>query len=153
MTEPMFPNATNLSDVIEPTTAGALPSSRTEGMLAQALESDNIDFVKGQLMHAWAHYQSLEFLLNNRAAVSQTLAVAKAELVNDVDDADLAIGFYATGAIEVAYDTAHNVSNVMAAGLADTVPDALRFLYPTLDHSDPERELSLDDLDRLLKGE
>ena len=59
---------TNTLDILLPLTpAGALPSSRTEDMLQDALDSDNIDVVKAQLAHIWGHYQSLEFMLNSLA--------------------------------------------------------------------------------------
>lgn len=144
---------TTLSSLVPKRTAGALPSCRTEGMLANALASDNIDEVKAQLMHVWAHYQSLELLLHNREYNSGILALAKEETpIHDLDDADLALGFFATGAIEVAYDNAHAVTDILDADLAETVPQALRVIYPDNDYSDPERDLVDNDIEDLLKA-
>jgi len=137
---------TKLSDLIPPRTAGSLPSSRTEGLLAQALESDDIDEVKAQLVHIWGHYQSLEFFLNDRAGIAETIRNAQAaDLEQDVDPVDLVIGFLSTGGTDMAYDLAHNALNGVAAGY--TVPEALRVIYSHLDHTDPERELSERDLE------
>lgn len=142
-----------LSDLILRRTAGALPSSRTSSILDNTLKSNDIDLVKAQLMHVWAHYQALEFMVHDRDTVATIIAKAKLETTeHDVSDIDLILGYYATGAIDVAYDIAHSTSDVIQAGRASTVPEALRFIFSDLDFSDPERELDDDDtINQLLR--
>ena len=60
-------------------TAGALPSTRTFGMVENALESDDIDVVKAELVHTRAHYQSLEYILNDEENILTSLRTSIAE--------------------------------------------------------------------------
>lgn len=153
MTDTTPTPGTKLSDLLKNRTAGALPSSRTEDMLTQALESNDIDEVKGQLMHVWAHYQSLEFSLNDVTLNAQVLREAKAHTeTHDVDDIELAVHFFAAPQLETAYEAAHQVNTVIALGMAKTVPDALRVIYRDLDHSDPEREAFIEAELRDIRG-
>lgn len=141
-----------LSDLIATRTAGALPSSRTFGQTEAALASDNIEEVKAQLSHVWAHYQALEYIVHDRAANAETIrnALADETVENDVEDLiDLVTGYFATGAIEIAYGTAHSTLPLISI-LGLDVQAALRELLPQLDYSDPERELSDSDLAALL---
>lgn len=132
---------TKLSDLIPARTSGALPSSRTERLLTEALESDDINTVKAQLVHVWGHYQALEFFLSGVTANKETLQAALDDpaLEHDIDPLDLAIGFFATGAVDIAYDAAHQ-TGMLTSLLGMTVPQALRMMFDYLDHSDPERE-------------
>lgn len=131
-----------LSELIAPRTAGALPSSRTVSLLDEALASDDIDVVKAQLVHVWAHYQSLEFILNGAAENIETINNARSSdrVENDVtNDLELAAGYFATGAIDVAYENAHSIGFFMQV-LGLSPMDALKMIYTTLDYSDPERD-------------
>lgn len=128
-------------------TAGALPSSRTEDMLADALASNDIDAVKAQLVHVWGHYQSLEFALNSLTlpeAAESFREAATEEGLQDEDPITVALRAVAGPILEGAYDTAHAIGFFLSMGL--TAPDALRQLYPDLDHSDPEREVTPEEL-------
>ena len=60
-------------------TAGALPSTRTFGMVENALESDDIDVVKAELVHTRAHSQSLEYILNAEETILTSLRTSIAE--------------------------------------------------------------------------
>lgn len=134
---------TKLQDVLPLRTAGALPSSRTEDMLADALASDNIDAVKAQLTHVWAHYQSLEFALNLAAQPAGIKAIQDATREEGLEDADpvaVTARAIATVILEGAYETAHQIGLFLSLGMS--APDALRTLYADLDFSDPEREVS-----------
>lgn len=143
-----------LESVAPRRTAGALPSSRTNDMVETALESDNIEAVKTELTHSRAHYQSLEFLLNDETAILESLraSIAAGEFPTPttVDEAlELAVRIYANVVIDAAYDNAHEVALPMAV-LGLSVQESLQSLYSHLDHSDPERELTAGDLESLL---
>lgn len=135
-------------------TAGALPSSRTADMTLSALESDDIDEVKMQLIHTWAHYQSLELALNDVAqnpdhylgAIADTLARA------DVNPSHLLSRVFASAVLIAAYDNAHGVMRLMRAGVGNVV-DALQIAYGDLDYSDPARELTDTDIEAFLKSQ
>lgn len=139
---------TKLSDLSPVRTAGALPSTRTEDVLyTNAMESEDLATVKAILHHVWSHYQALEFLLHGRDMNQAVLQQAKAgaELDGlDIDrtDSELAVDYFATGAIETAYAVAHMVNDIIEAGLADTAPQALRVVFNDYDYSDPAREVS-----------
>lgn len=137
----MANNKRKLSDMLPARTAGALPSSRTQSLLEEALASDNIDDVKAQLVHVWAHYQSLEFMLVGWEANKKTVeaALEDPDVEVDVDPAEIPYRFFATGAIDIAYDNAHSVGFFMGL-LGMPVTEALRNIYDHLDFNDPERE-------------
>lgn len=144
-----------ISESMPERTAGALPSQRTKDtLLTQALESDDIETVKALMVHVWHHYESLELMLHDRAGNRELFekldADVAAGLVDiDVTDRELYIGYMATGLIENAYVVSHQ-SGSLAAMFGYTPQDALpKFGYPSLDYSDPERELTDDELAKL----
>lgn len=137
---------TDALNEVEPIrTAGALPSSRTNDMVEDALSSDDIDQVKAELTHSRAHYQSLEFLLNDEATILATLqdSIEVGEYPTPTTPAEaleLAVRIYSKVVIEVAYDNAHRIGIFMAMGMS--VQEALQTLYSNLDHTDPERTVT-----------
>jgi len=138
-------------------TAGALPSSRTFGMVTEAIESQDVEQLTHELMHTRAHYQSLEYVLNGEARALEVLkeGIADGQVPEPqtVDEAlQLAFRFAGTVALEAAYDTAHQTGFFIAV-LGMDVQTALQQLYPELDFSDPEREVSDEDLQALLDSE
>lgn len=141
-----------LSEMIPLRTAGALPSQRTkDALLTQALESDNIDLVKALMTHVWHHYESLELMLHDRESHKEMFEKINAGIEAGAYDLDVSrdemfIGYMATGLIENAYTLSHQ-----AGGMADlmgiTPQDALpKLAFGNLDFSDPERELTDDEL-------
>ena len=125
-------------------TAGSLPSSRTFSMVSDALESSDIDKVKGELQHSRAHYQSLEYMLNNEADIVKTILESfefgdeVAPTPKTVEEAvRLTVRVFATEVLMAAYDTAHQIVLPTAMGL--DVQQALQMLYGDLDHTDPAR--------------
>ncbi|WIC89476.1 hypothetical protein SEA_BAJUNIPER_53 [Microbacterium phage BAjuniper] len=146
-----------LNEKLPTRTAGALPSSRTNGMVTDALASEDVEALSHELIHTRAHYQSLEFMLSDEGRAFEVLkqGIADGEVPEPttVDEAiQLALRFSATVALEAAYDTAHSTGFFIAV-LGMDVQGALRQLYPHLDHSDPEREVSDDELQQFLAGE
>ena len=133
-------------------TAGSLPSSRTFSMVSDALESSDIDEVKGELQHSRAHYQSLEYMLNNEADIVKTI-LESFELGDEVaptpktveEAVRLTVRVFATEVLMAAYDSAHQIGVPMAMGLGVPmamgldVQQALQMLYSNLDHTDPAR--------------
>ena len=139
-----------LDEVLPLRTAGALPSSRTEDMLAEALASDDIEHVKAQLQHVWGHYQSLEFALVEAAANTTGIRDGILEYgLQDEDPVDIVARIIALPVLEQAYNAAHRSLDGVAIGM--TVPDTLRLIYSDLDHSDPARELSDADIQRFFE--
>ncbi|AYN56937.1 hypothetical protein HOU45_gp52 [Microbacterium phage Armstrong] len=140
-------NALNpaLDAVLPLRTHGALPSSRTEDQTVRALESDNIDEVKAQLAHVWAHYQSLEFIVNAVSKNLEGIDVAATNGILPYADAEVALRVLATEGIEGAYQLAHATMDYIAF-LGMTPPDAVRAVYAGagFDFSDPEREGAVD---------
>ncbi|UYL86358.1 hypothetical protein JOVITA_54 [Microbacterium phage Jovita] len=137
-------------------TAGALPSTRTFGMVTEALESDDIDFVKGELQHSRAHYQALEYMLNGETQIIETILESfdmpadVAPTPTTIEEAvRLTVRIFATEVLMAAYDTAHHVGMPMALTGAN-LQEALQMLFGGLDFSDPERELTEDDIQALL---
>ncbi|QDP45072.1 hypothetical protein QDW22_gp54 [Microbacterium Phage DirtyBubble] len=132
-------------------TAGSLPATRTFGMVEEALASDDIDFVKGELQHSRAHYQSLEYMLNNEAAIVKTI-VESFPLGDDIaptpetveEAVQLTVRVFATEVLMAAYDSAHQIGLPMAI-MGLSVQGALQMLYGDLDFSDPERGVVSDD--------
>lgn len=142
---------TDLNTALPFRTAGALPSSRTEGLLADALESDDIDVVKHHLIHTWLHYQSLEFALASEDKNAE--AIREFVTNHDIDhkpEIEVVTRAYATGILEAAYDVAHETLSdpLFLLGIT-TAPQSLRTFYPGLDFTDPESEpaIDLDDSD------
>lgn len=129
---------------LSPRTAGALPSTRTFGMVEDALASDDIEVVKMELQHTRAHYQSLEYQLNAEDQNTELLLEAIGngfipEPESTEDAIRLAARFFHRAVLEAAYDTAHNTGFFVAV-LGMSVQDALKQLYVGLDFEDPERE-------------
>lgn len=142
-----------LNTLLPLSTAGALPSSRTEGMLQEALDTDDIQHVKSQLAHIWGHYQSLEFMVN--ALATDPADVIKAahdtgiiETVAEAEAMHAAFRIAAEVFLLQAYQAGHTALDGLSYGLS--VPDSLRNLYPQLDHSDPEREVTDYSIDEAL---
>lgn|GEM_PF-5957228 len=135
-------------------TAGALPSTRTYGMVEEALASDDIEVVKAELVHSRAHYQALEYMLNSEARLIETFLdglandpeTPKPETTEDV--VRILARVYGTVVLEAAYDTAHSTGFFMGV-LGMDLQTALQNLYADLDWSDPERELSEAELQAL----
>jgi hypothetical protein len=150
-------NAIKLSDQIARRTAGSTPSERTKDtILRRALESDNIKEVKGALLHTWNHYESLELALVNYDDNAGTLndlreAIKSGEVTDDVDNWDEVIvgGLLGQAVLEVAYMTAHTAEGMSSLFGGDNTKALEEFGYPHLDYSDPERELSDDELLKL----
>ncbi|UGL61867.1 hypothetical protein SEA_FRANKLIN22_54 [Microbacterium phage Franklin22] len=131
---------------LERRTAGALPSSRTFDMVTQALESGDPEVIGMELQHSRAHYQSLEYMLNSEQrildVINEGIEAGEVPTPTNVQEAlALAVRFINTVALEAAYDTAHGTGFFVAV-LGMNVQSALQNLYPELDHSDPEREVS-----------
>lgn len=131
-------------------TAGALPSTRTFGLVEDALESEDIDVVKAELAHTRAHYQSLEYTLNDEETILTELRTSIAEgeypTPTTPDEAlELAVRVYSTAIVEVAYANAHNIDFFVVA-LGMHVQDALKQLYSNLDFSDPEVDRAIAEL-------
>ncbi|QIN93714.1 hypothetical protein QDW23_gp55 [Microbacterium phage Stromboli] len=126
-------------------TAGSLPSTRTFSMVESALASSDIDEVKGELQHSRAHYQSLEYMLNNEVAIVKTI-VESFPLGDDIaptpetveEAVQLTVRVFATEVLMAAYDSAHQIGLPMAI-MGLSVQGALQMLYGDLDFSDPER--------------
>ena len=137
-------------------TAGSLPSTRTFWMVTEAIESKDVDHLVGELNHSRAHYQSLEYMLNNEAQIVETILGSFAEsddvapTPETIEEAiRLTARVYATEVLMAAYDTAHQLRPPMAL-MGLNVQEALQMLYDDLDHSDPEREAK--SLDNELKA-
>ncbi|AVR56798.1 hypothetical protein PBI_ELVA_57 [Microbacterium phage Elva] len=125
-------------------TAGALPSSRTFGMVTEALESKDVDHLSGELQHSRAHYQSLEYMLNNEDAIVATIlgSFEEAPELPTPTTVEEAVRFtarvFATEVLMAAYDSAHQIGLPMQLMGLD-VQQALQMLYGDLDHTDPQR--------------
>lgn len=148
----MSNNNIQLDNIIPLRTAGALPSSRTEDMLETALASDNIDAVKTELEHVWAHYQSLEFMLNATAQNSAAIDGSVKEILGDEGYAtatpaeliEAATRVVAGPVLENAYLVAHHAG--FGARVTDsTISSALRECYPQLDHTDPATQITTEE--------
>ena len=137
----MSETTTKLSDLVPARTAGELPSSRTYQQQLDAMASDDINSVKAQLAHVWAHYQSLEFLLSGVAHNKETISLAlnDEDVENDISELDLALGFFAVGAVGIAYHMAHESMGIAQLFFGGDVQAALRELYPYLDYTDPAK--------------
>lgn len=123
-----------LDEALPPTTAGDLPSSLTYHQMEAALAETDIDMVKAQLIHVWAHYQALEFMLAGEALnIAATKETIKELHLEDVDLHDLTARVYSNGIILAAYEAAHLAGKIM---FASGVPIglALRTLFTDLDH-------------------
>ncbi|QOP64291.1 hypothetical protein QDW16_gp13 [Microbacterium phage Quenya] len=145
--------AARLDEKLPKRTAGALPSTRTFGMVTEALASEDVEQLSHELQHTRAHYQSLEYMLNNEDQIVETIlgswdAGAAPEPTTVEEAVRLTARVFATEVLEAAYDTAHNTGFFIAV-LGMTVQEALQTLYSDLDFSDPERELSEADLQAL----
>lgn len=148
---------TSITDVYPVGTAGALPSSRTEALLNDALNSNDINAVKLELIHTWAHYQSLEFVLNAAATDPKVIRDSAMHLIfasgldlnalTQGDLLDLVTRIYARGVLEKGYKTAHESLSLITSHNV-SVSDALRMLYSALNHADPEVELTDEELSR-----
>ncbi|UVF61110.1 hypothetical protein SEA_EULA_55 [Microbacterium phage Eula] len=148
-----------LDAVLPKQTAGSLPGTRTFGMVTEAIESRDVDQLIRELEHTRAHYQSLEYMLNNEDQIAKTIIGSFTD--PEARDAGipvpatleevvhLAVRVYANEVLGAAYDTAHQVGLPMALMGLD-VQDALKMIYSDLDFSDPERELTEDDIAELL---
>lgn len=149
---------TNLDAQLPARTAGSLPSTRTFGMVEDALASENIDEVKAELIHTRAHYQSLEYMLNSEARIIETILKANENAANDPEQpapetfeetVRLIVRLYSSVITDSAYDTAHSVGFFMGV-LGMDLQEALRTLYDDLDHRDPEREVTDADIATLI---
>jgi hypothetical protein len=140
-------------DAIEdlaPRTAGALPSTRTFNMVTDALQSGDVEHLQMELQHTRAHYQSLEYMLNDEGAILTAInaeveagRVPKPETPEEA--LQLAVRVYSKVVLDAAYDNAHEVGFFVAV-LGMSVQDALQQIYGRLDFSDPERELTDEEL-------
>ncbi|WMI34073.1 hypothetical protein FINALFRONTIER_56 [Microbacterium phage Finalfrontier] len=140
-------------------TAGSLPGTRTFGMVTEAIESRDVDQLIRELEHTRAHYQSLEYMLNNEDQIAATIigsftdpaardaGIPEPTTLEEV--VRLTVRVYANEVLGAAYDTAHQVGLPMALMGLD-VQDALKMIYSDLDFSDPARELTEDDIAALL---
>ncbi|QDH92432.1 hypothetical protein SEA_CELAENA_53 [Microbacterium phage Celaena] len=142
-----------LDEKLPKRTAGALPSTRTFGMVTEALESQDVEVLSHELQHTRAHYQSLEYMLNNEEQLVEVIkgsweAGAAPEPTTIEEAIRLTVRAIATEALEAAYDTAHQTGFFIAV-LGMNVQEALQTLYSDLDYSDPERELSEAELQAL----
>lgn len=147
--------AADLDAALPRPTAGALPSSRTFGMVTQAIESKDVAELTHELEHTRAHYQSLEYMLNNEDAIVKTIlgSFEEAEELPTPTTIEEAVRYtarvFATEVLMAAYDSAHQIGLPMALMGLD-VQDALKMLYSDLDFSDPEREVTDDELQAFL---
>lgn len=154
-TEPTFTEA--LETAVPFRTAGSLPGPRTFDMVTNALDSEDVQALSLELIHSRAHYQSLEYTL---AGVEQNTSIildgiregAYPTPTTTKEAVALAVRVLSFGAIETAYDFAHQVG-FFVGGLGMTVQEGLQVIFSDLDHSDPERQLSDDDLTALLDSE
>ncbi|AXH47349.1 hypothetical protein SEA_EDEN_54 [Microbacterium phage Eden] len=126
--------------------AGSLPGPRTFDMVTQVLAAQDPEALSLELQHTRAHYQSLEYILNDEPRTLEVIreAIESGELPKPetIEDAiALAVRFIGTVALEAAYDTAHQTGFFIAV-LGMTVQGALEQLYPDLDHVDREREVT-----------
>ena len=131
-------------------TAGALPSTRTFWMVEDALESDDIDVVKTELVHTRAHYQSLEYILNDEQTILTSLRAAieagKYPTPTTPDEAlELAVRVYSKVIVDGGYDNAHNIGFFIEA-LGMSVQDALKQRYSNLDFGDPATDRAIAEL-------
>ncbi|QZE10273.1 hypothetical protein QDW33_gp53 [Microbacterium phage Doobus] len=155
--------STTFTDALEAAlpkqTAGSLPSTRTFGMVTEAIESRDVDALIRELEHTRAHYQSLEYMLNSEDQIAETIInsftdpAARAAGIPEPTTLEEVVRFavrvYANEVLGVAYDTAHQVGLPMALMGLD-VQGALQMIYSDLDYSDPARELTEDDIAELL---
>ncbi|QOP66645.1 hypothetical protein SEA_LAHQTEMISH_54 [Microbacterium phage Lahqtemish] len=127
-------------------TAGSLPSTRTFVMVTSALESDDVEQLGAELQHTRAHYQSLEYMLNNEDQIVETIlgSFTEADELPTPTTVEEAVRYtarvYATEVLLAAYDTAHQLGLFLAMGM--NVQEALQHLYSDLDHTDPAKELA-----------
>lgn len=147
MTEPTYLErvATIPGANLGPRTAGALPAARTFDMVTEALNSEDIEAVKNELIHSRAHYQALEYALANEQANYDVLTGAfEDEFIprpETIEEAiQLTLRFVHKVVLEDAYQAAHQTGFFLAMGM--NVDEERRTMYPDLDFSDPERELS-----------
>lgn len=145
-TTPSTAFQTALDEKLALRTAGALPSSRTFGMVTDAIASGDVEALTMELQHTRAHYQSLEYMLNSEdrafEVITQGIADGEVPAPETVEDAiRLALRFTATVALEAAYDNAHQTGFFIAV-LGMDVQTALQQIYGELDFSDPEREVT-----------
>lgn len=149
-------DAIKMSEQLSTRTAGSLPSQRTkESCLIAPLASDDIDEVKSALLHIWLHYEALELAVSDRKSNYEVLtetheAIAAGVIEDDVDDWDKVVtdGFL-DGLVESAYTTAHAAPQMAQLFGVDITSSLQAFGFNHLDYSDPERELSDDELLKL----
>ena len=146
-----------LDKVAPKRTAGALPSTRTFSMVADALASEDIDQVKGELQHTRAHYQSLEYMLNHDEQIAKTIIESFSDpecpVPETVEDAvRLTTRVFASAVLDAAYDNAHAIGFFVQV-LGRDVQQALQSLYSELDFSDPEREVSDEAIAAFIAGD
>ncbi|QJD49871.1 hypothetical protein QDW19_gp56 [Microbacterium phage AvGardian] len=131
-------------------TAGSLPATRTFSMVTQAIESQSIEELTHELEHTRAHYQSLEYMLNNEDAIVATIleSFKEAEELPTPTTVEEAVRYtarvFATEVLMAAYDSAHHIGLPMAL-MGLNVQEALQMIYGDLDFSDPERGVVSDD--------
>lgn len=153
--------SSGLDAVLPKHTAGSLPSSRTHLNVLDVLESGDVDRLRTEVLHANAHYQSLEFMLNNEDELLRIVLQSfdpgevsrPAPKPESVEDAvRLTLRVVGSVALSSAYSIAHSAMGVRAISGMD-VQRALQMLYSGLDFSDPDNELTDADLEELLRGE
>jgi hypothetical protein len=146
---------TALDAALPPRTAGQLPAARTFGMVTDALESKDVQQLSDELNHTRAHYQSLEYMLNNEGDIIATILSSFEEAPElptptTVEEAvRYVVRVYSTELLNAAYDTAHGIGLPMAL-MGLNVKEALELLYSDLDHQDPDREVTDADIAALL---
>ena len=150
-----------LDAVLPRHTAGSLPSSRTHLNVLDVLASGDVDRLREEVMHANAHYQSLEYMLNNEDELLRIVLQSfdpsevahPAPEPESVEDAvRLALRVVSNVATISAYSIAHSALGVHSISGMD-VQRALQMLYSDLDFSDPDNELTDADLAELLRTE
>ena len=150
-----------LDAVLPRHTAGSLPSSRTHLNVLDVLKSEDVDGLRAEIMHANAHYQSLEYMLNNEDELLRIVLQSfdpgevsyPAPRPESVEEAvRLTLRVVGNVALVSAYSIAHSAMGVRAISGMD-VQRALQMLYSDLDFSDPDNELTDEDLAALLLPE
>ena len=134
-------------------TAGSTPSARTSDMTEEAIRSEDAEAKDMELVHLSAHYRSLELMLNGEADIVEKLieGIAVGDLPEPTTTEEalqLAARAYSTLISDGAYYTAHKVGFLLGT-FGVSLTEALQMLYSDLDHSDPERQLSDDQLAEL----
>lgn len=132
-----------------------LPSVQTEHQLEVALEADDIESVKSQLVHVWGHYQALEILLhaadNNNDSMLGAVHTFCDDQGLDFDSLTatqaltLAQRITATEFVDFAYDITHQTTLAIVLG-GLTMPEAVKSGFSQLDFTDPDKPETDDDV-------